>query len=234
VTSNITLVRVPIGGGAAVTVFTNSIGSYPAIGTPDPAGQDLSLKGLAVDATRVYWSTPALVFAPAPSNPICDGGSIYSMPLAGGTPTAISTDNTVSPNAPSRLVSDGTNLFGWRDYNAYPASIPPSNCVSCCNSFDVVRVPVQGGFPTSVDTWNGLPNLPLSMPTTDTAADGAHFYWIDTWGTGRDVTRDGCTMCKILGPDYNCPLVDLPATRIAVDASYLYVFANGTIYRTLK
>jgi hypothetical protein len=222
-------------------VWTNTNANYtPPAGQPAKP-QSLNLLGLAVDAANVYWSTPAVVFPPAPSNPVCDAGVVYSMALSGGTPTVINPGDLYTANGPSRLTSDGKNLWGYRtptpSYTLYGGT-----SFSVCNPYDIVEMPAAGGSLKELVAFSTFPmfDLPPGLGS-DTAADGTHGYYISAWwAAARCVTRDDWATCPCvplgdLGDGRTCPLVDLDAARIAVDTSYVYVFDHaGTLWRTFK
>jgi hypothetical protein len=225
VLAGVSLLRVPIGGGPAVTVWTNTSANYPP--GPIPNGPGLSLVGLATDAASVYWSTPAQVYQTSPTTPLfCATGSVYSMPLAGGTPGVISTGNAIAPG-PSRLTSDGKTLYGFRDSTLY---------AGICDAYDVVRMPVQGGPFVALEVFSPSGSLPFPP---DPASDGIHAYWGGLWYPGLSVaTRDDWMTCNCQRDTVGggvCPLVDRPSVRLAIDGSYLYIADGGSIiWRTFK
>src|SRR5262249_45112140 len=120
-----------------------------------------------------------------------------------------------------------------------PSSMYPLTPVSDCNPYDVVEVPVAAGTPQELEGFSTSPefDLPPSWGS-DTATDGTHAYWIGVWGVGAlNATRDGRGSwgCPEGALGRTCPLVDLAATRIALDTTYLYVFdQSGSIWRTFK
>jgi hypothetical protein len=100
-------------------------------------------------------------------------------------------------------------------------------------------MPDGGGSLSQIDPFQTMPFVdPPTSNGTDTATDGTHAYWISVfWGGALDVTRSDITAsCGVFGgAGTACPLVDVAASRIAVDDTYLYVYGNdGTIYRAFK
>jgi hypothetical protein len=183
------LVQIPVGGGPAVTAWTNTVLSG---GTSYTA-----LAGLTVDASNVFWSTRTTDYA---------GGLVYTMPLAGGAPTEL---------------SDFSNSF-----QEWDRLVPWAGAFQGL-AFDELDLPgaYYGEAPTL-----GANYLSSSL---DGATDGSTLYWTNGWCSHEWVVK------KAGLPNGSCPagdgpLVDLPAYRVAVDDTYLYLWANGTILRTFK
>jgi hypothetical protein len=80
--SNGTVLSVPVGGGATTTVASHQ--SYP--------------RGLAVDASGIYWTNPG-------------SGTVMMAPLAGGAPVTIAYGQAT----PFAIATDATTLY-WVNY----------------------------------------------------------------------------------------------------------------------
>jgi hypothetical protein len=246
VTAGPYLYRVTIGGGTATLVYDNTVTFYPGMPT---GNQDWQLVSLATDSKKVYWTTASHAFPPplGTALQVCDSGYVYSMPLAGSTPTQINAGQEnlsggwpVNTTGPDRLTSDGKNLYGYRGIN--DASTGWS--AQACNRPDIVMLPVQGGAFTELNAFFITPYV-SPLASSDVAADGTHAYWIGDWLNGTTcVTRDDLAACPCQHDQgvgvYSfesgvCPLVDIAGSRIAVDDTYLYIFDDsGTIWRTFK
>ncbi len=96
--------RVPIDGGATVTLASPDAGGAPA--------------GIAIDAVNVYWPAPA-------------GGAILAVPKAGGATVTLASNASagagayVSATSYQNVASDGTDVF----WNRYPGNPSPSGGV---------------------------------------------------------------------------------------------------------
>jgi hypothetical protein len=96
--------RVPVDGGAAVTLAVPDAGGAPA--------------GIAIDAVNVYWPAPA-------------GGEILAVPKAGGATMTLASNRGagagayVSATGYQNVASDGTDVF----WNRYPGNPSPSGGV---------------------------------------------------------------------------------------------------------
>ncbi len=96
--------RVPIDGGALVTLASPDAGGAPA--------------GIAIDAVNVYWPAPA-------------GGAILAVPKTGGATVTLASNAGagagayVSATGYQNVASDGTDVF----WNRYPGSPSPSGGV---------------------------------------------------------------------------------------------------------
>jgi hypothetical protein len=97
-----------------------------------------------VDATSVYWGTGTT------------GGSVWSVPIAGGTPTQV----IGNQSTPHPMASDGANLFFGNQGTAG----------SCTGS--IQRVAVGGGNATPVATGQCYP--------LDVVVDATNVYWTNT------------------------------------------------------
>jgi hypothetical protein len=139
---------------------------------------------ITVDSNAVYWTD-------------ADTDSILSVPLAGGTPVIL-----VSQQHATLLVSDGVSLY-WT--NSEPG----------LGSGAVMKMPVAGGTPVTLADKQDRP--------TAIAVDGTNVYWTTTNGEGRgaimSVPIAGGTpvsiACNQGGPE-----------RLTVDATRLY-WTNG-------
>jgi hypothetical protein len=68
----------------------------------------------------------------------------------------------------------------------------------------------------------------------DGATDGTTIYWAGWWCGNVVVMARGLPFGGCLPGSPFGPVVDLPASRIAVDDTYVYLYANGTISRAFK
>jgi hypothetical protein len=182
----VALVKVPLGGGAPTTLASEAFSG--ANYTPFQCG-------VAVDATRVYWTT---------------NQSILTVPRDGGAVTTlVSLDGFMAPNA---IAIDATSLYWTSNAAALPAPnlvmkvslnggtpttlgstqgswgiAVDSTSVYWTEATAVMRVPLDGG-PASVlaATYNGANGL---------AVDGTSVYWVDGFGgSARTTTNDGAVL----------------------------------------
>ena len=121
-------------------------------------------------------------------------------------------------------------------------------------------MPVAGGSPTQYSTdmyygrlvsvnggWIGIQYPPtacyddvpsgfLNANNCDGASDGTTLYYTGVWCDGELVVKAPgfpYGACNTTGT-IEGPLVDIAATRVAVDDTYVYLWANGTISRAFK
>jgi hypothetical protein len=112
---------------------------------------------IATDGTNVYWAVDDVSgvtcgICPPPPPPKPTDSTVYRMPVAGGTPTAIATGYLIDA-----VATDGTNAY-WFDAHAHTLS----------------TVPVVGGTPTVLATGVGSDLGPVVYA-------GA-IYWVATNG----------------------------------------------------
>jgi hypothetical protein len=122
------LLSVPVSGGAPTKLWTS----------PVPNG----LLCVAVDAASVYWTDGA-------------GGTVNSLPFAGGTPTVIASGQS----GPADLVVDGTSVY-WLDTNG-----------------SVMKAPIGGGPAVTLATGQGVSAGTMASAI---AVDATSVYWTQT------------------------------------------------------
>ncbi len=195
-----------VAGGQVWAMAGSSLAQIPVGGGPAiPAWTGTTLVGVAVDASNVYWSTQA-TWAAYFNQYVA--GLVYAMPLTGGPPTVILTGDYGGVGQWDRLVPWGGGVAA-------------------------IELGQWDGFEQDeyVETYEqGSPGGD-SDEVQDGATDGVNLYYTGTWCFGAVVksTAGGVSFCASRNP-----LIDLPGTRLAVDDTYVYLWANGTIYRTFK
>jgi hypothetical protein len=208
------IVRAPIGGGAA-TVFANGedgpghirvqgTNAYWARGA-DPIGQIMrqALSGAPGSATSISGplaSPTALSIDTTTAYFALSSGSIYRVPLAGGTTTLLSSGQTQMH--PFDIAADATHVY-WSN-NGLPSGIMRvpigggtatplySNTTSYVSGIaidatyiyfgmgqEVLRMPLAGGTPETIAANQGLPFM--------IAVNATHVYW--TSRASRSVAR---------------------------------------------
>jgi hypothetical protein len=162
------VMKLPIGGGAAVTLATDAYVDFP--GNPH---------ALAVDATSVYY--PGYDYG-------SQSGTVLSVPIGGGSPTVLVTDSQ-TPYIEA-IAIDGASVYYGSPLRriplaggAAPVTISASSydlaglAVDGANAFflaftNMAKVPVGGGATTSLApaTANGV---------WDIAVDATSIFWTD-------------------------------------------------------
>jgi hypothetical protein len=107
--------------------------------------------GIAVNATDVYWVNEEI----AAVNFI--DGTVMSVPIAGGTPNALA-----SNQSPYGIALDATNVY-WTGVDS--AAVPGEATLTGA----VLRISLAGGAPTTLAS---APNVPAQI-----AVDGTSVYW---------------------------------------------------------
>jgi sugar lactone lactonase YvrE len=162
--------------------------------------------GIAVDAERVYW-TESDAYPNGPYGPAL-AGSVWSVPIDGGTPTKLASVTTPIFSDPVAIALDSANVY-WADWGN-----------STINS-----VPVGGGAVGTLASGQG--------GVAFLAIDGANAYWTTTGafeaGTLVSVLLAGGTPTT-LASGLSDP------QGLAVDATHVYWADNteGTIVRMPK
>jgi len=113
----------PVIGGSAVQVGTVSTASLPG--------------GLSIQGNTLYFAAYG-----RPGNSPGQGGAIYQVPTAGGTPTAMQTFSPATGGTPNDLVTDSNNIY-WTDLYAGGGS--------------VFSMPLAGGTITTMASMLGVP-----------------------------------------------------------------------------
>jgi hypothetical protein len=124
------IMRVPVGGGSATTLAT---------------GVGFLSEGLAVNSTNLYWTR---------------NSSIWSLPVTGGTPVAVATNQ---------------GALG------VPPPVLDASFVYWTTAATVMRAPLAGG--SSVELASGQ-NSPIGL-----AIDAGSLYWMNTNGSLMRVTK---------------------------------------------
>ncbi len=218
------LVRVPLGGGAPVTLATGlyETGSIAADETsvywltngctelgdglgavmkiPVGGGQPTTLAstdcpaGIALDAASVYWVTGASMFATAPFE-----GSIVKVAISGGATTTLATESRVDG------IAVGADSVYWS------TSSPSSGDA-------IVRTGTGAGSIVTLATGQGS--------VGDLAADATHVYWI-RGGTGSDFSNGAVlAIAASGGPIVTLASKQVQPQRLAVYGGFVY-WTNG-------
>jgi hypothetical protein len=232
------VMKVPIGGGPAVTLASNQISSL----------------GIAVDATNVYWtqSEGSMAVMKAPLNggeivPLASGlgealaiavnstdvywteysGFIMRAPLSGGATTMFASGGDMpGGNAPYSIALDPTSVY-WVNFYQGPA---------------VLKAPLGGGTAVTLvsEPQAETPARGESgqAPTSNTsvAVDATSVYWTeeDCPGNGGScesgvmkVSLEGGTTTTLASWAALPSAGDGPGTQIAVDATSVYWTEGG-------
>ena len=128
-----TVFSVPVSGGSP-TVLATFNASFAGDESPDPYG-DLTLSGNTLYGTTCFGGAYA------------DGGTVFSVPVSGGSPTVLGSfaryQNGCAPEA--GLTLSGNTLYGTTS----------SGGPNGLNVGTVFSIPVGGGSPTVLATFNG-------------------------------------------------------------------------------
>jgi len=196
-----------VGGGYAWVMDGMSLIQVPVGGGPAVlAWTGGILMGLTVDASQVYWST----LCTSEEGGQFTQGLAYAMPLAGG---AVTSNIFFNGDFLLRLIPWAGSILG--------VAIDGGNCGPMATADAVESV-----FGFELGHGGTIAYVP------DGATDGSTVYWAGPWDWSQMVVKKPGLPWG--GGALDGPLVDLPATRLAVDDTYVYLYANGTISRAFK
>jgi len=131
------------------------------------------------------------------------GGTVFSLPLTGGTPTALAAITGMHPGA--NLILSGSTLYGTAWSNAYPRTII------------VFSVPITGGTPTTLASLSN----PICVPYL--LLSGSTLY-----GTRPGVAPGGVS--TLGGPSGPGTLFSLPVTGGTPNTLATFDGDNGNAY----
>jgi hypothetical protein len=189
-----------------------------------------SLRGIAVDATNIYWTNP-------------DNGNVKRAPVGGGTAVMVAVGQDAGGGA---IAVDGTRVYWLTQNGVWSApktgqdqtatrlhaslggrgiTVDPTSIyfTSCCTQTRVMRLGLDGSAPTELAT--------TGVYVGGVAVSGSSVFWTDAGTMWRTVIGSGIKNMAIMSAVGGAN----PSGLIAIDAASVYwVVRNGMNQTVMK